>query len=419
MKKYIEIYYDIKSKIDSGELKYGDKLPSIRKASKLYRVSITTVQNAYFDLCADGLVVSSDKSGYYVTQRKIQKVIDKAADNTNIIKYDFTGGLADADVFDMSLWQRYIKSALRQEKRLLSYAQPQGEYDLREAICKYIYEKRNIIASPERIVIGAGVQSLLHILCALIDKSSTVSFPDKSFTQGISLFSNYGFEVHTRDKNADIIYVSPSHMTRWGDVMPIKRRLELVEYSNINNSLVIEDDYENEFQYNTKPTPSLYALGKGNIVYIGSFSNMLLPGIRISFMVLTNELVEKFREQEYMFSQTASLTEQIALCSYIRDGHIYSQTRKIRRLYTAKTRTFYNLVKEKIPALEAKISENSLQVIIKTHKNNSYDEFETLGIKLYIADGNTLLLSPAGVPSSDFEAVVDLLKINIFSKHLY
>lgn len=102
----------------------------------------------------------------------------------------------------------------------------------------------------------------------------------------MGVFSDYGFDIHIRDKDADVIYVSPSHMTRWGDVMPIKRRLELVEYSKTHNSLVIEDDYENEFLYNVKPTPSLYALGKGNIVYMSSFSAMLLPGIRISFMVL-------------------------------------------------------------------------------------------------------------------------------------
>ena len=76
--------------------------------------------------------------------------------------------------------------------------------------------------------------------------------------------------------------------------MPIKRRLELVDYSIKNGSLVIEDDYENEFLYNVRPTPSLYALGKGNIIYIGSFSAMLLPGIRVSFMVLTKELTEKY-----------------------------------------------------------------------------------------------------------------------------
>ena len=414
MKKYAEVYYDIINKINSGELKHGAKIPSIRKASSIYQVSITTIQNAYFDLCADGYIISVDKSGYFVTDRKTDEIVKSNARESSKIKYDFTGGIADEECFDLALWQRYIKSALRQKERMLTYSEPQGEYDLREAITDYIYEKRNIITSPDRIVIGAGVQPLTQLLCSMLDKSKCVSFPDKSFTQGIGIFSDYGFDVHTRDKDADIIYVSPSHMTRWGDVMPIKRRLELINYSNKAGSLVIEDDYENEFQYNKTPTPSLFALGKGNIVYIGSFSAMLLPGIRISFMVLTEELTEKFMKNRHRYAQTASLTEQIALCNYIRDGHIFSQTRKIRRLYTAKTKAFYNTVNNVLGRCRARISENALQVIIKTDKPHSYEEFENLGIKLYMADEYTLVLSPAGIKAEKFEKIADLLKCNIF-----
>ena len=108
-----------------------------------------------------------------------------------------------------------MKAALRQNEKLLSYSEPQGEAELRQAISEYILEKRNVAASADRIVIGAGVQSLLHVLCALIDKKQTVSFPDRSFVQGSALYADYGFAVHYRYKDADISYVSPSHMTRW------------------------------------------------------------------------------------------------------------------------------------------------------------------------------------------------------------
>lgn len=414
MKKYIELYNTIKNEIEQYNLKPGDKIPSVRKASEIYRVSITTVQNAYFDLCADGYIAAIDKSGYFVTDIADKVIVSNENNEKKTNLYDLTGGVADEECFDLALWQRYIKSALRQNERLLRYSQAQGEYDLREAISKYIYEKRNITAAPDSIIIGAGVQPLLQTLCALIDKKQCVSFPDDSFVQGINIFKDYGFDVHTRDKDADIIYVSPSHMTSWGDVMPIKRRLELVSYSQKNNSLVIEDDYENEFQYNNKPTPSLYALGKNNIVYIGSFSAMLLPAIRISFMVLTKDLTEKFKQNEFRFAQTASLTEQIALCNYIRDGHIYSQTRKIRRLYTAKTRLFYNMLKQELPNLDAKISENALQVIIKTEKSLTTDIFEKIGIKLYMPDDKTIVISPAGIKTHLFEEIAKKIKVNIF-----
>jgi len=416
MKKYIELYNKIKNEIEQNQLMPGDKIPSIRKASELYNVSITTVQNAYFDLCTDGYIAAIDKSGYFVTDIAA-KVIDNnvKSDNTAVL-YDLTGGIADEECFDLSLWQRYIKSALRQKHRLLSYSSAQGEADLREAITKYIYEKRNVVTFADRIIIGAGVQSLLQILCSLIDKNQCVSFPDNSFTQGIKVFNDYGFEIHTRDKNADIIYVSPSHMTSWGNVMPTKRRLELVSYSQKNNSLVIEDDYENEFLYNSKPTPSLYALGKGNVIYIGSFSAMLLPAIRISFMVLTKELAEKFKSNESKYAQTASLTEQIALCNYIRDGHIYSQTRKIRRLYTAKTKLFYSKMKSAIPHISARISENALQVIVNTEQPHTETEFNALGIKIYMPDKNTIVFSPIGIKTEQFDELINILDVNIFKK---
>ena len=222
MKKYIEIYNYYKNLILTNQLKAGDKLPSVRTATQLLPVSKTTIQNAYFELQADGYVIASPKSGYYVTEQKsTASTVIKEKKEENKILYDLKSGDADEESFDIKLWQRYIKSALRQEDRLLSYGDVQGEADLREVLSDYIRAKRNVSASADRIVVGAGVQSLLYILCSLIKDRKTVSFPDKSFVQGMNQFADYGFEVRTRDKDADIIYVSPSHMTSYGNVMPI------------------------------------------------------------------------------------------------------------------------------------------------------------------------------------------------------
>ena len=413
MKKYTRIYNTVRDMILSGELQHGDKIPSVRKAATTYNVSMTTVQNAYFELCADGYIIAHNKSGYFVSGIEHSHGSEDYDEMPNNIKYDLTGGIADEESFDFSLWQRYIKSALRQKERLLSYSQPKGEYDLRCAIAQYIKERRNVITSPDRIIVGAGLQPLLHIICSLLDKGKCVSFPDKSFVSGMGVFKDYGFDVHIRDKDADVIYVSPSHMTRWGDVMPIKRRLELTEYSKKHNSLVIEDDYENEFLYNVKPTPSLYALGKDNIIYMGSFSAMLLPGIRISFMVLTKELTKKYNENAFRYAQTAGKTEQIALCSYIRDGRIQSQTRKIRRIYTAKTKKFAAVLKQLLPDSEIEIGENTLQIVLKTKWNGDLGEFTKAGIKVFVEkyENNeiTLVISPSGIPNGELEKVAQSL----------
>lgn len=418
MKKYNKLYNDIKNQIETNQLQYASKVPSVREAARIYGVSTTTVQNAYFELCADGYIVAKEKSGFFVSFIARDEKKEAAENHKSDALFDFSGEIADPESFDISLWQRYIKSALRQKERLLTYSDPKGEYDLRCAISKYIREKRNVTASPDRIIIGAGVGALMQILSSLLGGDKTVSFPDKSFAQGIGIFSDNGFEVHTRYKDADIIYVSPSHMTRWGDVMPIKRRMELVKYSYEHNSTVIEDDYENEFLYNKKPTPALFALGRGNIIYLSSFSALLLPGIRISFMVLNEELTELYNKNIYKFTQTASKTEQIALCQFIRDGHINSQTRKIRRLYTAKTKNLYDILSKKLKDADISIGENTLQIIIKTKLNKSIDIFEKNKISLFIekeenGTTTTIILSPSGIPASRLEesasAIADII----------
>lgn len=419
MSKYLEIFNYFKDRILSSQLRAGDKLPSVRSAVNIFGVSKTTILNAYFALQADGYILASAGSGYYVAD--IAKPGIAAADmhidrnQESKIKYDLKSGDADAESFDIKLWQRYIKNALRQQDRLLSYSEVQGEADLRETLCDYIREKRNVIASPDQIVVGAGVQNLLYILCSLTKDKKTVSFPDESFFQGMSIFKNFGYEVHTRYKDADIIYVSPSHMTNYGDVMSIKRRLELTKYSEQNHSLVIEDDYDNDFMYQSKPTPSLFALSNaGNVVYMGSFSNVLIPGIRISFMVLTRELTKTFAKNKEQFAQAASKTEQIALCGYIRDGHIKTQSRKIRRLYTAKTKQFYEILKKELPNAKCSIGENGLQVKLESDFNKDFSVFEKNGISVNIKSCKNgriqLILTSSAIAQDDLEAAAKALK---------
>ncbi|MDE6110677.1 MAG: PLP-dependent aminotransferase family protein, partial [Eubacterium sp.] len=344
----------------------------------------------------------------------------KHAGRKNIL-YDFKSGNADKNSFEFNLWRRYMKNALRQDEKLLSYGEAQGEYELRDVLSDYIREKRNVISSPNRIVIGAGHQSLLGILCSLIDDKNTVSFPDKSFVQGASLFSDYGFELKYRYKDAEIIYVSPSHMNARGDVMPNKRRIELVEYSSKNKSLIIEDDYESDFQYSSTPAPSLHALaGGGNVVYISSFSNLLLPSIRISFMVLTEELAEKYEKEIYKYNQTAGKTEQIALSQYIRDGHLKAQIRKTRRFYTAKTKAFAALLSDEFKNAEIEVSENALKIIMSVPFDKNIEQFEKNGIAVLTESYENgilkIILNPSAVPQEMFYEAVKALKSALGNK---
>lgn len=419
---YQEVYDYFRDLILQNRLPAGSKMPSLRKCAQEMKYSRTTIENAYLQLAADGYIISRPQSGYYVTEiaRTHEKKPDTKSRSSRRWLYDLASQGVDQESFRFDLWRRYIKSALRQDERLLSYGEPQGEEDFRMALADYIRERRNILCSPEDIVVGAGTQCLLNILCPLLKGKETVSFPNPSFEQGSTVFSDYGFQIHYRDKNADIIYVTPAHMTKWGEIMPVSRRLELIRYASEHNSLIIEDDFENEFVYLQKPTPSVYGLAGGkDVVYMGSFSRLLLPSIRISFMVLPSSLAEAYHKRAELYSQTASKAEQIALCQFIRDGHLGAQTRKLRRLYSQKLKELTKAIKS-VFGVSAKIKAGSagtsLAVTLPFHGSREQlkKQAQTKGLHLQFLEKSeesiTLLFSCSAMPAKDFIPACRLLK---------
>jgi GntR family transcriptional regulator/MocR family aminotransferase len=348
--RYLQVYDYYKEMITTGRLMEGTKMPSIRRCSSQLGLSRTTIETAYLCLAADGYIISRPQSGYFVTGRTVKNTevtesgdIDKVAEK-NIV-YNFTSNNVDADSFDFDLWRRYIKSTLRQDGRMLTYGEPQGEYELREVICQYVVNKRNAVCRPENIVIGAGSQALLNILCPLIKEKGSVCFYDTRFAQGMVIFDDYGFKIKHDMADAGVLYMTPSHMTSLGDVMSVEKRVDILKRCAQHNRLIIEDDYNNEFRYFSKPIPCLQGLSGGeNVVYLSTFSKLLLPSIRLSFMILPDSLLPLYEKKKMLYNQTASKSEQLALCQFLRDGHLDSQIRKLKRLYLNKAKTLSALL---------------------------------------------------------------------------
>lgn len=361
---YIKLYNHYKELISLGVLKPGSKLPSIRQCANERMISKTTVEAAYLQLVAEGYVESRPGSGFYVSSLDYEDItIPKEYSYLEgyekfKVMYDFASANVDYKTFNFSLWSKYIKHALRSEKRLISYGEPQGEYDLRVAICNYIEESRGVLCSPHQVVIGAGIQSLLHILCSLIKHGDKVAFINGNFNQGGAIFEDRGFETKIFNsidenlndlmhQNVKIVYTSPSHTTPWGDVMPINTRLKLLNFAKQENALIIEDDHDSEFRYYGRPVPSLQGLDGGEkVIYMGTFSKLLLPSLRISFMVLPINLLDLYKSKADLYNQTASKTEQIALCNFIKDGHLRRQIKKSRKFYMTKSRLLCNCINE-------------------------------------------------------------------------
>lgn len=358
--RYLRVYNYYRELIEKEQLGKGTRLPSIRKCSVQLHMSRTTVETAYMMLAAEGYIISKPQSGFYVAQilrpgRPEPYEHQTGSRNEPALRYDFAASNVDRNSFQFDLWRRYIKSALRQDERLLSYGVPQGETELREALCDYLVKYRNVVCSPEHIVVGAGVQSLLHILCPMVKAHSKVRLYNPDFQQGRTMFEDYGFDIIGGEERTvkgeeflsnSLFYLTPSQMTAWGEVMHISERLKLIREAFEKNVLIIEDDYNSEFRYYNRPTPSLQGLSGGrNVVYLGTFSRLLLPSIRMSFMVLPPELLEGYKKRGMYYNQTASKAEQIAMAQFIRDGHLESQIRKTRKLYSAKAKRLEEEIK--------------------------------------------------------------------------
>lgn len=353
MPLYLSLYEYYKERIIDGRLSSGVRLPSVRRCAQELEVSRTTVEASYSQLVAEGYVIAKPQSGYYVAEldysvlSPAEEPIIHCKKQSEQILYDFKSSSVDKESFDFALWRRYIKSALRTGERLLSYGAPQGEYDLRVSLCKYVSSHRGCVCTPEQIVVGAGVQSLLHILCALTPKSRNVALTSP-FLQGRTIFEDHGvnvYEIPNGDwdnmtkRNISMIYTSPSHTDAMGSVLSVSERLSLLSFARESDCLIVEDDYDSEFRYDAHPVPSLQGLDGGqNVVYFGTFSRLLLPSLRLSFMILPQSLMQSYEQRIMKYNQTASKAEQIALCQFIRDGHLDSQIRKARKLYAQKSR---------------------------------------------------------------------------------
>ncbi len=354
---YRQIYISVRRSVENGSLKKGTKMPSIRKLSSDLGVSKTTVTSAYEQLCVEGYIINKPQSGYYVEAQfdSVPIVTDNpfetAEENKPYFEYDFSGKSIDDRIINMNEWKRYVKDTLNRNNLLTSYGDEQGEPTLRSALQKYSLGTRSVNTNGESIIVGAGTQPLLYILCSLIGLGKRVAVADTAYVQSELVFSSFGYEIITAecDRNGvtveslkkikpDIIMINPNFTRLSGENMPITRRLEIIEYARNNNALIIEDDYNGELRYSTHPIPCVQNYDSENTVYIGSFSKVLLPSVRISYMAIPKKLTAEYKLIKHKTNQTASKTEQLALASYIDNGRIDKHLRKARRIYLEKSK---------------------------------------------------------------------------------
>ncbi len=428
---YIALYKSIKEAVKCGAVKQGERLPSIREAAALLKISRTTVENAYARLCIEGIAESRPQRGYFIIGSKnIKETAEDIKEKPKIpIKYDFSSRRIDTSAADTETWKRLLRSVLRDSDVLTSYGDPQGEKELRETLAAYTYKARGVVTDAENIVIGAGIGPLLNIFCSLIGKDITVGIENGTFKEAESIFSNYGIKTialksdsngalieDIRKKNIDILFLLPSSLSKISVTGLAGRRKQYLDWVNEKKGrFIIEDDYNGELRYNARTVPAFRSIEKENCIYIGSFSKLLLPSVRIAYMVLPQKLTEVFGPKLRFYNQTSGKTEQLALNEYIKSGALEKHLRKLRRLYYLKSQSLVKSL-HKHPDIFKNIIifETSLTALVSTDKKTESTEIcricESFGLKVMPYEKKGVIkLCFAGISESEIAPAVELL----------
>lgn len=431
---YRQIYMSVRSSIENGSLVKGSRLPSIRRLSTDLGVSKITITTAYDQLCSEGYIINKPQSGYYVEANfknapsYIESHKENNANNAKYYEYDFSGKSIDKKIININEWKKCVKEVINQDYLLTSYGNEQGEEALRNALQKYTLGVRSVNASSENIVVGAGTQPLLNIICSLVGTNKIVAVADSSYVQAEYIFKSYGYKIKyfESDKSGvtinsleqirpDIIMINPNFISSSGASMPVNRRLEIIVWAAKNNALIIEDDYNGELRYSTHPTPCMQNYDIENTVYLGSFSKILLPSVRISYMVLPKKLLRKYNKIKGFTNQTASKSEQLALAKYINNGKIDIHLRKARRVYLEKSKTILKSIKKNFDGnIEIIFNETSLYVTVKLKNNIDMDDFlnklRENSINVMTAKSNNILnLSFSGIDEDKIDSGIKII----------
>jgi len=351
---HIQLYEALKHDITTT-LAIGSKLPSIRKISQEYRISKNTVESAYNQLYAEGYIESRPKSGYYVADANYQPfaIPEPIAINENPTAsylYDFFPARQAKSSFPLKLWKRLFVKAIDETLDLGGYSDGQGEYSLRVEIARYLTLSRGVVCDASQIVIGGAFVDSMNILADLLrDTHPHFAIEDPGYTVPRSVFERFDYDVSPIAVNenglcidnlirsqANIVYITPSHQYPTGVAMPITNRLKLLAWAKENNGFIIEDDYDSELTYRSRPIPSLQGLDTDDrVIYIGTFSKALSPALRVGYIVLPHRLLENYKAFHGYFSRV-SLTTQKTLELFLKEGHWERHLRKMRNLNRKK-----------------------------------------------------------------------------------
>ena len=365
------IYRQLFDAVLDGRLRQGERLPPTRELARHLAVSRNTVALAYERLVAEGVLLSRVGSGTFVSTepvghfqarrapagrsvraRSLWKAIPELEPARSIKPlYDFRVGGPDEEMFPFTTWRRLMARELRLAALAWGqYGESSGHAGLRAAIARHVGISRSVRASADDVIVTQGAQQALDLIGrVLIDPGDRVAVEEPGYPPARRLFRSLGARVvcvpvdgegldvsriptHTR-----LVYVTPSHQFPLGTAMSLPRRAALLAWAEQHNAVVIEDDYDSEFRFVGRPLDPLQSLDRGGrVVYVGSFSKVMLPTLRLGFLIAPASLQPALRTAKQLTDWHGELPTQAALARFIDDGLLARHIRKVAREYAKR-----------------------------------------------------------------------------------
>lgn len=355
MPLYDFLYRHIKDDILSGQLPPGTRLPSKRALSRHLQVSVSTVETAYAQLCAEGYLLSQEKRGYFVAHLETRSPqparapIEAPAPSKRQWRLDLTASGSGTGGFPFSVWARLMRQVLSQQgTELLKPIPHNGAPQLRQALSEYLYHFRGITTAPEQIVVGAGTEYLYNLIVQLLGRDKLYGLEDPGYLKAGRIYElngaacvpipidPLGMSVDRAEQSgAQVLHLSPSHQFPTGAVTPIARRQALLRWAEqAENRYIIEDDYDSEFRFTGRPIPTLQSIDHSDrVIYINTFSRTLSPSLRISYMVLPRALLPRYQQRLGFYSCTVPALEQHTLARFLSGGGFEQHLNRTRLIY--------------------------------------------------------------------------------------
>lgn len=395
---YRQLYTSLRNAILNGQLAPGTQLPSTRAMALELGFARGTILNAYEQLFAEGYVESERGGGTYVARELPDELLNAPAIQAPSLPQDtrsrslsqrgiamastafaspydlapvrpFRPGLAALDAFPLNIWSQITARHARQRSfELLNYSDPAGYRPLRQAIAGYIGSVRAVKCDAEQVIIVTGSQQALDLSSrVLLDAGDEVLVEDPCYPGARGALLGAGahlMPVAVDSEGMDIIsgmelsatarmaYVTPSHQYPLGVTMSLTRRLALLEWARRAKSWILEDDYDSEFRYKGRPLAALQGLDtSGRVIYIGSFSKVLFPALRIGYMVVPSDLVEGFVAARTVMDLHPPTLGQVILTDFLNEGHFGRHIRRMRELYAGRQAALVSAAEQELTGL--------------------------------------------------------------------